>query len=60
MGGMIVEGVTSGGLFRQRCESDEQADRLIADIEAVATLDIEWTVTMDDDSEIDAITGHRS
>ena len=60
MGGMIVEGETLGGNFRQRCESEEQADLFMDAIEAVAMLEIEWTITMDDDSEVDPITGHRS
>ena len=57
---LIVDGVSDGGLLRQRCETDEQADRFIADIEAVASKNIEWTIIVEDESEVDAITGHRS
>lgn len=60
VGGMIVEGETSGGIFRQRCESEEQADLFMDAIEAIAMLEIEWTITVDDESEVDPITGHRS
>jgi hypothetical protein len=60
VGGMIVEGRTAGGVLRQRCESDEQAERFIAELDEVATVDIEWTITPDEPSEVDAITGHRS
>ncbi len=60
VGGMIVEGETSGGNFRQRCESQQQADLFMDAIEAVAMLEIEWTITMDKKSEVDPITGHPS
>lgn len=56
---LIVEGISDGGLIRQRCFSDEQADRLIRDLEEVATKEVEWTIIVEDDSEIDPITGHR-
>jgi hypothetical protein len=56
---LIVDGVTSGGSFRQRCTDDEHAEAFMAALERVCRLPIEWTVTVEDVWGVDALTGHR-
>lgn len=55
---LIVDGVTAGGSFRQRCVDDGHAEAFMAGIEAVSLLPIEWSVTAEDVSGFDAVTGH--
>lgn len=56
---LMVEGVTQGGSFRQRCVDDAAAERLMAALEQVSRFPIDWSVTVEDVSGVDQLTGHR-
>lgn len=58
VGLLIVEGKSTGGIMMQRCVDEQQAEKLMADIDAVATKEIEWSIVVEEETAIDVITGH--